>query len=165
MVKTGAHPVVGHVCAVASAALVFVLITTVDGMVFRGALSAVHPVSERISQMMVMAVIMFLILSFFTFFTAIIPVLVVHTIAKQFSIKNIWYYVGCGALTGLALSPVAVILTPSWYTAPPVPPPLLEQVLNFARYSVPSGAAGGFAYWVATGRFVKRAQIADRNNN
>jgi hypothetical protein len=93
MVKTGAHPVVGHVCAVTSAAVVFVLIGTVDGVIFRGALSAVHPVSERIAQMMVMAIIMFLILTFFTFFAAIIPVLVVHMIAKQLSIKNIWYYV------------------------------------------------------------------------
>jgi hypothetical protein len=56
------------------------------------------------------------------------------------------------------------MITPSWYTAPPEAPQFLEQVLNFARYSVPSGAAGGFAYWVVTGRFVKRAQIADRNN-
>ena len=104
---------------------------------FRGALSAVHPLSERISQMMVMAVLLFLLLSFVTLFTAIVPVLVVHKIAKQFSITSIWYYVGCGALTGLAL---------------------LRQALNFARYSAPSGAAGGLVYWVVTGRFVKRAQ-------
>jgi hypothetical protein len=65
-------------------------------------------------------------------------------------------------LTGLALSPIAVIITPSWYTDPPETPPLLQQALNFARFSVPSGAAGGLVYWVVTGRFVKRAQPADR---
>ena len=164
MVKTGAHPVVGHVCATASAAFAFVLIGTLHGMIFGGALSTVHPISERISQMTIMAILLFVILSFFIFFTAIIPVLFVHRIAEQFSIRSFWYYVVCGALVGLALSPVAVVITPSWYTDPPEAPPFLEQALNFARFSVPSGAAGGFAYWVVTGRYVSRVQTADPNH-
>jgi hypothetical protein len=151
MTKTGAHPVAGYVCAVVSAALSFVSIEMFYGMVFRGAMSTVYPVSERISQMMTLAIIMFFIMTFFTFFLAIIPVFIAHKVAERFSIKSLWYYVACGALTGLALSPVAVIITPRWYTDPPEVPPFLDQALAFAR-----GAIGGLAYWLATGRFMPR---------
>ena len=162
--KVASHPILGHICATASAALAFVVIGLFNGVMFGGALSTVHSLSDRISQMIVMAILLFMVLSVFTFFTAMIPVLVVHKIAQKFSIRSFWYYVACGALTGLVLSPVAVFIMPSWYTDPPELPPLLERALNFARFSVPSGAVGGFAYWIVTGRLIAGAQIANRNH-
>jgi hypothetical protein len=160
MAKVGAYPIVGpiigYVCAVVSAALAFVLLTIFHGFAFQGELSTVYPISERIREIMLTVVVELLIITFATFFTAIIPVVVVHQIAKRFSVKSFWYYIACGALTGLALSSLAIAIGPPSFMEPAEIPPFFNRVLYFARFSVPSGAVGGLAYWIITGRFLRK---------
>ncbi len=142
---------VGYVCAVIVASLTFVLISTTAGLL-DGALSTVHPLSERASQMLIMACLMFAIIAFVAFFTAAIPVYIAQKVSERFSIEACWFFVICGALTGLLLSPVAIAIVPNMGSNPPETPPLLLKALSFSYFSVPSGIIGGFAYWFSVHR-------------
>ncbi|MEA2875303.1 MAG: hypothetical protein QOF14_499 [Hyphomicrobiales bacterium] len=156
--KSGAHAVVGYVGAVLTASFTFVAVQTTLNYFLYGGLSAVHPFSARMTQLFGISALAFLIVTFCVFFTAFVPVILVHKIAKRYSITNIAYYLLCGAATGVLLAPVADLITPRMYSAPPVEPPFYERILLFCRFSVPGGLIGGLVYWWLTGRFIDRRQ-------
>ncbi|MEJ0075506.1 MAG: hypothetical protein WDO17_08670 [Alphaproteobacteria bacterium] len=154
--RSGVHGVVGYVGAVLGASFTFVIVQMVIAYFLHGGLSAVHPFSTRMFQLFTMSALMFLLVTFCVFFTAFIPVMVVHKIADRYSITNVGYYLLCGIAVGIVLAPIADLITPRMFTAPPEEPPMYMRILLFCRFSVPGGAVGGLIYWWLTGRFLKR---------
>jgi hypothetical protein len=86
-----------------------------------------------------------------TFVTAFIPAYATQMFALRYSIRGAWFFALCGALTGLILSPIPLILI---YGDPFRMPTFLLQALDYAVFLSPSGAVGGLIFWWLTGRFV-----------
>ena len=91
--------------------------------------------------------------------TALIPWWIAQKIAQRFSIQNFFYYAAAGALTGLALSPLAVIMFGQF---DPGTPTFGERAYNISWLLVPSGAVGGLTYWLLNGRFLCRDDVLGR---
>jgi hypothetical protein len=145
----------GHICAVLAASTVFALSLPIFTYFFRGGLSAVHPFSEQLFQLLVTICVLFVIVATITFFTSWFAVFVVFWLARRLSISNVWYYVACGTLISLILSPLGVILRPRMAWDPWPDPPFLVEVLSIAYITMPSGAVGGLVFWWKTGRFIR----------
>ena len=81
-----------------------------------------------------------------TFFTAWLP------LARRFCIRNVWYYLASGALTGLLLCPVAFDLSESG-TNGPLDFAYFTHIMRLALVMVPAGIVGALVFWSAVGRF------------
>lgn len=151
------HWLVGHVCAVMAASFAFVGEATFAHF-FHGGLSSVHPMSTLTFHLAVTSFLLFIAGAFVGFFAAMVPVIVVHRVARRLSISNVWYYVAAGALTGLLLSPVVAAIIPR------PEPAFHEAAANIALFLAPSGAVGGLVFWWVVGRFIRTPACSDASS-
>jgi len=162
MFRRGLHPVVGYVCAVLVGSATF----AVTAMLVQ--LSAYREFMTQYPQHtlppITIMLITFLVATFIAFFSAALPVLLIHWIAKRWAISNVWYYVAGGVLTAVLLGSFsalswALFMRLSPYASPDAPP-LFTQAAYVAQFCVPSGIVSGLIYWLLTGRFVARGKGA-----
>lgn len=89
------------------------------------------------------------------FFTAWPLYAATYFVARHFRIRSAFYYVACGALTGLVLTPIFVAIGPqmSWQNEND----FREDSLTWGPILVMSGLCGALAFWHKIGRYLGRA--------
>ncbi len=83
-------------------------------------------------------------------FAAALPLFAAaYAVARRLGIRSGLYYAACGALTGLALTPVFVIIGPqtSWQNEND----FLQDCVSWGPILITSGLCGGLAFWHKTG--------------
>lgn len=127
---------VGYIAAVLTAASTAALIEWVR---------AYGPVAHDPAALSVTSMVVFVdwfVLLFFIGYGAAIPGLLAIGAAEAFSIRSALYF--CGA--GLGIAFIAGMMSPG----------ALPPFLNDPAVAAASGIAGGFAYWVSSGRWSGR---------
>jgi hypothetical protein len=125
---------------------------TIHGMLFQGALSMVHPLSERLRQAALVSALVFALILPVAGLLAVVPILIVQKVANRFTIGGFWFYVICGGLAGAASNVLVVIIGMRIFADLPPQPELAERVANTALFFIPSGMLGGLIYWSISGR-------------
>jgi hypothetical protein len=111
--------------------------------------------SFSVTQVFGLLILFFVVCSPITAAAAIGPFLVMQKIADAFSIRNPWYFIVAGTLTGLLLSPFAVYL----FTRRPGSDSLELYAIS-AGAITPGGTIGGLVYWLMDGRHLATETLA-----
>jgi hypothetical protein len=111
-------------------------------------------------EYVVMGPVMFVVVAFVMYVTALLPFLAVRWVAKVLAIRNVWYYVVCGALVGTALCILAIAVLPYPAYDEPIAPSFAEQFATGAPIFAFSGAIGALVYWWKTGRHFGQARAS-----
>jgi hypothetical protein len=97
----------------------------------------------------------------FAFLGAIIPFMATIKVAARFRITNVFYFIVCGALTGILVSPAIIYFTLKWYAGLAYPgferPSLAKEVVDAWHLTVPAGMVGALLYWGKIGRRQNRS--------
>ena len=157
--RTGEHPGVGHACAVASAVATLLLLVIAIGLI-QADPARTYPARSgfHLWGFISALVVAFMFVFGYVFAVGGLLVLLVDRVARRFGIAHLWYYLICGAATGvlvgvLPLIPAALMKTQDAH-APSA------SLLYHACFGIPSGLVGGWVYWYVTGRFVDRQPSA-----
>jgi hypothetical protein len=148
--------VAGYVCAVAGAAISLSVI--IGWQSWSNGFASTIPMPHRLFQFVIVMTAITFYLWIFTLVIAVIPFLAVYQIATRFNIRNMVYYLVCGAVVGLTLTPVYVSL-PAPQPWDVDEPPFLVQCVSAAPSLVISGAIGALVFWWTAGR-----HLANRPN-
>lgn len=142
----------GYLRAVNGATLAFMFLFGIKGW-REGAASAV-PFPDYVWNFSVPIIVMGALFWLFAFATAAAPFFATYALARRLGIRSILYYVVCGALTGLVLTPLFVIMGPqmSWQNEND----FREDCLIWGPILVMSGLFGALAFWHKTGRHFGR---------
>jgi hypothetical protein len=153
-----ATEVEGYLCAVAAATLSFIIAEMARDALTTG----LNPFRQDRLTMMIIVGAMFALIAGMS---ALAPFLVVRSIAKRIGINAAWYFIVCGAMTGVILTPVAFMIAPAsdndvtfWegaYTALMVAGPFFML----------SGALGGLTYWWIIGRHANLPGISEEKQH
>ena len=105
-----------------------------------------------IHEYAIMGPMLFVVVAFVMYVTALLPFLLVRWVAKALAIRTAWYFLLCGALIGTALCilTIAVLPYPAYDEA--TVPSFAEQFATGAPIFAFSGALGALVYWWKTGR-------------
>src|SRR5215469_15966370 len=93
-----------YVCAISIATLSFMFVLGVSDYLGPGA--ANDPFAVRISNILVGTIIAGFFFWLFTVVAAIVPGTLIYIMARRLTIEHALYYVACGAITGLILTPM-----------------------------------------------------------
>jgi len=144
----------GHLWAVAGASLLLLIAWSSKGVVDDFMLASFSPGRFLLWVIMNLLVLFFywLLFAAFTWITAVIPIMAVFLTAEKFRIRNIFYYIVSGALTGVLATPV--------FTARGGVVPYLAfhgAWIGDVPLVASCGAFGGFLYWWKAGRWAGAA--------
>jgi hypothetical protein len=88
---------------------------------------------------------------FVTFVTAGLPVALTYLVARLLRIRSIYYYLVCGAVTGVALAPIYVTWS-DWHEDDSMS--FLQSYLQVVPIFVAIGAGAAATFWSTAGRYV-----------
>jgi hypothetical protein len=139
----------GYVCAVTAATLAYLIVSAL--VILPGG-----PSNASLSEMTVPLIAMAIAGVFFwmvAFFAAMPPFLASYAIAQRLKLHNVFYYLLCGAITGLVLTPLAELIG-DWLLPTGEPP--VRGVLENWAFAAPRfmfvGACGALAFWYMAAR-------------
>jgi hypothetical protein len=134
----------GYLGAVAAASISFTMLLMLLFLIYPGLPPFTY--DERLFLMLIMVPIFGVV----ALVTALPPFLAALKIAKLIGTNAAWYYAVSGAVTGLILTPVALIITtrPYWLFWDA----MLTYFPRVALFFILIGAVGGLTFWSICGR-------------
>ena len=139
----------GHLWAVAAASLLLLIFesgksTVADWML----VDSVRAFFGTLVVHLLFIPFWWFLVAVFTWLTSAIPFVISFLIAEKFSIRNVWYYVVCGTLTGIIATPVFTSRGGTFAILA-----VYERWITDAPLVAACGAFGGLVYWWKAGRF------------
>ncbi len=105
----------------------------------------------------------FALVFFLALIAGFLPSLLIWSLARQYAIGAIWYFLATGASAGAALSAVIVVLRSDGIFGLPPDPALSQAMTSLVLLTALSGAIGGFVFWWMAGRFIGKAAPVSNN--
>lgn len=142
-----------HIHAVNTSAVTFAILFG-SKMLAEGASSSV-PFPARVWSFAIPVLIMAGFFWVVAFLAALPAVALARATARRFKIRNIVYYLACGALTGLVLTPLYVLIGPqqSWQNEQN----FSEDCITWGPIFIACGACGAITFWLKAGRHIGQA--------